>query len=256
MTTVNLIGAGKVGFHLAKKLAFSDKIKLMQIYSRSAIDPHKWGFLPHHVECITALNQLKKADISVICVSDNAIKSVSGKLAFEQSLVVHTSGNTSMFEMSSQNRRGVLYPVQSFNFEKEILWENIPLCLECEFSADISVLKTVSEELSKNIHFISEKQRKKLHIAAVFANNFTNHLIHIAQNICNENQIPLTLISTLIEETFYKLKLTSAFNAQSGPALRNDSLTISEHTASLEGIYKDIYTLITKSIQQTYGKKL
>ena len=110
--------------------------------------------------------------------------------------------------------------------------------------------------ISDNVFIIDSEQRKYLHIAAVFTNNFVNHLYKIGFDICRENNIPNETLYPLILETAQKIVLTNPDNVQTGPALRNDKNIIGKHLNLLSGEKKKIYQTLTESIQNTYGKKL
>ena len=94
-------------------------------------------------------------------------------------------------------------------------------------------------------------------MAAVFVNNFSNHMYQIGQEICEANKVPFSILSPLIQETVAKLNTLSPYNAQTGPAKRNDIGTMQRHITELtNNTHKEIYSVISKSITNTYGKKL
>jgi len=189
-------------------------------------------------------------------VSDNAISSLSSKLNLKDKLVVHTSGSVSMNELQSTSNKGVFYALQSFSKEQEVDFSTIPICIEAESKKDLDLLEILAKSISKKIYHINSNQRKSLHVAAVFVNNFTNHLYHIGNEICEENKIPFKILQPIIQETATKIVTLSPFEAQTGPAKRNDTETIKKHKAMLTANQQEIYTLLTKSIYKTYGEKL
>ena len=171
-------------------------------------------------------------------------------------MVVHTSGNTSIEAIDSKNRRGVFYPLQTMNKQTIVDFTKVPFCLEAENTNDFCLLQRLASLLSTKIYTLNSYQRRVLHLAAVFMNNFSNHLVYISQQICKENEVPFEILQPLLAETFVKLQNTSAYDAQTGPARRNDFLTITNHLAMLDNNnYKEIYNIITKSIINTYGRK-
>ncbi|MEZ0007275.1 putative short-subunit dehydrogenase-like oxidoreductase (DUF2520 family) [Flavobacterium sp. 28YEA47A] len=254
MITATIIGSGNVAQHLIHAFKKSSGIQLSQVFSRQKES------LSHLVEDSKIINdraQFLEADIYIIAVSDSAIAEVSSSLPFENRLVVHTSGSVPLEELNPKNRRGVFYPLQTFTKNKEVDFAAIPICLESEFDDDYIVLENVAEAIGSKHYLISSDQRKSLHVAAVFVNNFTNHLYQIGKEICAENQLPFEILKPLIAETANKVQRLSPLEAQTGPAKRNDLNTIQAHLALLtDNTQKEIYKILTHSIQQSNVKKL
>ncbi|WPO78115.1 Rossmann-like and DUF2520 domain-containing protein [Flavobacterium sp. KACC 22761] len=253
MIRLSIIGSGNVAQHLIKAFAKSEAIEIVQIFSRkkeallSLIDENK---------IVTDLSQLKSADLYIIAVSDNAILEVSHQLPFQNKLVVHTSGAAPLNALDSKNRRGVFYPLQTFSKNKAVDFSVIPMCLEAENSSDFELLEKTAKTISNAVFAINSEQRKALHVAAVFVNNFTNHLYQIGKEICDEHQVPFEVLKPLIQETAEKINILDPIDAQTGPAKRNDTNTIEAHLAFLTNEnQKNIYNILTQSIQNN-GKKL
>src|SRR5690606_3139843 len=199
MITINLIGSGNVAHHLIREILSHDDLHLQQIYARN-IKNLPNDFSKNVVIC-QDIQKLEPADVTLISVSDNAISEVSSMLPFSDNLVVHTSGTTALEILDSRNRRGVFYPLQTFSKDKKIACDKIPICIEAEHKNDLVLLEKLAKILSKEVHFINSEQRKSIHIAAVFVNNFTNHLCTIAEDICQKNQIPFKILQPLLQET-------------------------------------------------------
>lgn len=253
MIKITLIGSGNVSQHLINAFAKNSAIELIEVYSRTKkeIAP-----LLDSNKIVTDLALLKEADLYIIAVSDDAISIVSEQLPFKNKLVAHTSGTASLQAINTKNRSAVFYPLQTFTKNKEVDFKVIPLCLEAENNTDYLVLETVAKSISDAVYSINSEQRKALHVAAVFVNNFTNHLYQIGQEICEEHQVSFDILKPLIAETANKINTLSPIEAQTGPAKRNDITTIESHLSYLSNEnQKNIYTLLTKSIQNN-GKKL
>lgn len=234
MISVAIVGKGNVGNHLYNQLVKSNKLRVLQYNSREK-------------------NQLKDFDIAIIAVSDDAISEVSETI--ESSLVVHTSGTTPMNALKNSTRKGVFYPLQSFSKDKSIDFSQVPLCIEAEHPKDEQLLQDLAKALGSAPYLISSEQRNYIHVAAVFANNFTNHMYQMANDICTEHKVPFEILLPLIQETSSKVKSLSPAKAQTGPANRNDQKTIKNHLTLLNDSQKKIYQLLTESIQK-HGKKL
>ena len=122
--------------------------------------------------------------------------------------------------------------------------------------ADFEILEKVAKALSNQVFKINETQRQALHVSAVFANNFVNHLYQISNAICTENNIPFEVLKPLILETANKVMSLSPSEAQTGPAVRNDTQSIERHLSFLTNENQvKIYKILTQSIQDN-GKKL
>jgi len=253
MIRVVILGGGNVAYHLTYKLLNNTSVKLVQVYNKTI---ESIEYLKPKTSITTNISELKDADIYIIAVSDNAIPNLSSKLKFTNKLVVHTSGSVTITELQSNSNKGVFYLLQSFSKERDVDFSTIPICIEAEDKKDLELLENLANSISKNCYQINSVQREKLHVAAVFVNNFVNHLYHIGGEICHKNNIPLQILQPLIQETATKITELSPFEAQTGPAKRNDTKTIEKHKAMLTANQQEIYTLLTKSIYKTYGEKL
>jgi predicted short-subunit dehydrogenase-like oxidoreductase (DUF2520 family) len=253
MIRITLIGSGNVAQHLIKAFSKSEAVEIVQVFSRKK---EKLASLIDYDKIVNDFEDLKEADLYIMAVSDNAISEVSQQLPFNNQLVAHTSGAVSIETLDDKNRKGVFYPLQTFSKKKDIDFSVIPICLEAENTFDFRVLDIVAKAISNAVFPINSEQRKALHVAAVFVNNFTNHLYQIGQEICEENQVSFEILKPLIQETAEKIKTLDPIDAQTGPARRYDSSTIEAHLKYLtNGNQKNIYKILTQSIQHN-GKKL
>ncbi|NEW78169.1 MAG: DUF2520 domain-containing protein [Gelidibacter sp.] len=253
MIDIVILGGGNVAYHLTNALLKNDAVHVVQVYNRSL---EKISCFKNNTSITDNLSDLKEADIYILAVSDNAISTLSSALKFKNKLVVHISGSMAMDELKSGSKKGVFYLLQSFSKERKIDFSNVPVCIEAETEKDLHLLETLAKSMSKNCYRINSYQRKSLHVAAVFVNNFVNHLYHIGHEICEQNKVPFEILLPLILETANKITTLSPLEAQTGPAKRNDTKTIEKHLAMLPKTQQEIYTLLTKSIQNTYGEKL
>jgi predicted short-subunit dehydrogenase-like oxidoreductase (DUF2520 family) len=251
MLKVVVIGSGNVAQHLIKAFQNSAHAELVQAYARN---PEKLAHLLPPEKITQSYTSLATAHVYVISVSDDVIENVSTQLPFEGRLVVHTSGSVPLNQPDNKNRRGVFYPLQTFSKSKEVDFTKIPICLESETKEDYMILEKLAKSISPLTYAISSQQRQALHVAAVFVNNFTNHLYKVGNDICTENSIPFDILKPLIQETADKITMLSPAEAQTGPARRNDQKTIQRHLDFIKDQeQKDIYILLTQSIQRTNG---
>ena len=228
MISILIVGKGNVGTLLNEAFHSIDTLNVQWISSRDLIT-------------------IPKTDITIIAVSDDAIETVSSKISTD--FVVHTSGSMPLSALKNNTRKGVFYPLQTFSKNKKVDFTQIPFCLEATTEKDKKLLEKLAGFLSKKIYHISSEQRKAIHVAAVFANNFTNHMYKIAHDICNTYQIPIEILNPLINETAEKIKVLPPALVQTGPAIRKDVATIKNHLFLLTEKQQEIYTILTKSIQ-------
>ena len=253
MISVVILGAGNVATHLFKGFSKTSTVSVVQWYNRSLSTIQSYGNV---VDVTDDLSTLKDADVYILAVSDDVISELSSKLPFENKLVVHTSGSVSVYDIDKKHKRGVLYPLQSFSKNAEMDFSNVPICIETIDKACFPILKELTLSLGSPIKRINSDQRRVLHLAAVFVNNFTNQLYRIGHEITESEGAEFDLLKPLILETAKKIQDMSPFKAQTGPAKRNDKKTIKKHLRTLESQHhKDIYELLTNSIKQTHGRK-
>ena len=253
MTKIVIIGGGNVAFHITKALLKATAVSVIQVYNRSL---KAIKHFEKKVSITDDINKLVKADLYIICVSDDSIKEIANKIQTFDALIVHTSGSTSMNVLQNHKRIGVFYPLQSFSKDRKINFKKIPICVESNTNDDLRVIHNLASTLSKNVHEINSTQRQQLHIAAVFVNNFTNHLYTIGTDICHENSIEPEILLPLIQETAKKINKLTPFKAQTGPARRGDNKVIKNHLEKLTSNHREIYKLLSQSIANKYGKKL
>lgn len=253
MIKVVILGGGNLAFHLINEFQKSTEIQLVQVYNRSI---EKLDYLKNKVSIISKISDLKDADIYIIAISDNAISEFSKELSLKNKLVVHTSGALAINNLKSHSNKGVFYPLQTFTKNKNINFSTIPICIEASTEQDLLLLEKLAKSISEKCYNVNSKQRKSLHVSAVFVNNFVNHLYFIGNEICKQQNVSFDILLPIINETASKINSLPPFQAQTGPAKRNDTKTIQEHLALLSDNQQNIYKLLTNSISNTYGKKL
>ncbi|MBN2868638.1 MAG: DUF2520 domain-containing protein [Flavobacteriaceae bacterium] len=251
MIKIVLLGAGNVATHLYKAISGTENIKIVQWYNRSL---NKISLYKNEVSITDNINNLVGADLYIICVSDDAIETLSSKLPFEKRLVVHTSGSASLYDIDKKHYRGVFYPLQTFSKDVALDFTTVPICIETLRKQDFKLLKTVGEALGCQTYKVNPDQRPALHLAAVFVNNFTNQLYRVAHEITERHGAEFDILKPLITETAKKVQDVSPYKAQTGPAKRNDKKTIKRHLKLLDNEHHEaIYKLMTSSIKKTHN---
>lgn len=254
MKSITFVGAGNVAWHLA--IAFYEKGMLIkQVYSRTAAKAQELA-LRVAAEFTSDFAEIEPtADLYVIAVTDDIIPDIPERIGFKDKLIVHTAGSVSIsvFEGKLKNY-GVFYPLQTFTKKRKLELVNIPFCVEANNEENRKTLFQLAHLLSDNVHDINSAERKKLHLAAVIASNFTNYMYKLADEYLAENRLSFDLLKPLIMETAGKIGELNPFNAQTGPAMRNNTKIMEEHFHMLEENpqVKKIYELLSRSINKIY----
>ncbi|GAB2529142.1 Rossmann-like and DUF2520 domain-containing protein [Rufibacter soli] len=258
--TVGIIGAGNVATHLVKGFLTAGA-EVPVVYSRTLASAQKLANLSPSTQATASLNfqELPRADVYLIAVPDQVLPELVSQLKFpEEAVVAHTSGTQPLetLQALSEVSTGVFYPVQTFSKEKEVDWLRIPVCVEGSSPEAEEKLQQLAKLLSDQVVVMAGPARRQLHLAAVFACNFTNHLWGIAQEVLQQAQLPASLLEPLVEETLEKAFLFPPFQVQTGPAQRGDATTIEAHLKLLESQpqYQELYKMLTASIQAVAKK--
>jgi predicted short-subunit dehydrogenase-like oxidoreductase (DUF2520 family) len=263
---ISIIGTGNVAFHLGKRLK-QQGIQIEEIIGR---DPQKTLWLAELLgtSWTSDFNAVKTtSDLYIIAVNDSAIENVAMKLSprLQNQFVVHTSGTMpSTILQPYFNQFGTLWPLQTFSLASQPDFERIPIFINStqkgsnfwgegtpQYKSDF--LTKIAEKISPRVYELSDKDKMTLHIAAVFVNNFTNHLFKIGSEIVQQQQLPFDVLLPLIEETVNKIRNNSPETMQTGPARRGDDATIDKHLEFLEKNtpqYELLYTVMSIGINK------
>ena len=245
-----LIGSGNVAFHLAK--AFTEaQIPISQIFGRNTTELQK---ISEQFSIPFSTETLVDADLYIISVSDSSIAEVSSLIKNENALVTHTSGSVSREALSGNFRKSVFYPLQTFSKSKNLDYSKIPFFIDAENENDEEILKNLASKISKNVMLANDEKRKYIHLTAVFACNFVNHLYARAKEISDSQGIPFDYFLPLIDETTQKIHELEPKLAQTGPAIRNDEKVLKLHESLLTDEEKlKIYKTLNESIKKMYS---
>lgn len=249
-----ILGSGNVATHLGRALAHAGN-NILQVWSRQATNAEA---LANRLDARSTdrLDQVdQNADVYIIAVVDDAISNLIAQLkqikANLNGLLVHTSGSTSMDVFGDRfDKVGVFYPLQTFSKNKEVNFEEVPVLLEASSSLQLDLLKNLASSISNRVVEATSIQRKSLHIAAVFACNYTNFLYSIAQQLLEEHDLDFDLIRPLIKETADKAQLHTPKEVQTGPAIRKDLSIVRDHIKFLEykKDWQEIYKLLSEGL--------
>lgn len=243
-----IIGSGNVAYHLAKAFKESN-IEVKQLFGRNE---EQLRAISSETGFSFSSTDLAPGDLYVIAVSDAAVAEVSKLITYENSLVAHTSGSLPKEVLQGNYRKASLYPLQTFSKDKNLTYTEIPFFIEAENQSDEDQLMELAGKISDKVMKSTYEKRKYIHLTAVFACNFTNHLYARAKEISDSQEIPFSYFLPLIDETTEKIHFIDPKDAQTGPALRDDRRILELHQELLEGESLEIYKTINKSIQSMY----
>lgn len=251
---IGIIGAGNLGSHLARAAEEAGH-QVPVIYSRHGA--HAQALAETLFDAVPTddpdLSEFP-IDIALACVSDDALPRVAEDIRLpEGCLLAHTSGARSLQEIAAYpGPKAVFYPLQTFSRQKPIRFEGIPLCIEADSEEAEELVYQLASTLSKEIYWMVHSQRLALHVAAVFASNFTNHMLTLASHIAEGEDLQFKLLRPLIRETVEKAMILGPEASQTGPAIRGDQTTMALHKRYL-GDNRQLYALyeaISESIQE------
>ncbi|MEQ9297700.1 MAG: DUF2520 domain-containing protein [Cyclobacteriaceae bacterium] len=261
IANISLVGAGNVAFHLGHALEAAG-MRILEIHAR------KEASAMALIEVLASDASYKKdldfsdskAELIILCVSDDAIGAVAKKLKVPTATtVVHTSGAVEMGILEappSISSCGVLYPLQTFSRDRNIDFSEVPILIESSGFTTRSRLLALASQISHQVRYVSSDDRKRIHLAAVFANNFTNHLLKLSFDQLSELDVDKALLRPLVMETVLKTFEDDPEASQTGPARRGDKKSITAHIELLSD-HPDaqvLYKLISNQIKSHFSK--
>lgn len=254
---VSFIGSGNLAWHLAPALDNMGYV-VKEVFSQN----------PKHAEALT--ERLYQADVKAtldfsssdskiffVAVSDDAISDVAREIILpEDAILVHTSGSQPLTELqfAATQNLGVFYPLQTFSKDKKVDFKNIPIFIESDSEETEKALLQIAKSISNEVRKIGSEERKALHIAAVFASNFSNHMLTIAKEIMDQHRLDYEWLKPLITETINKSMYLGPALAQTGPAKRGDLNILDTHLDFLQkqDAIAEVYKVISQHIIDTH----
>jgi len=253
---ITLIGAGNLATCLGKSLK-EKGFDILQVYSHTEESAKTLAEKLNTEYTCNTDNLNLSADLIIISIKDDAIGGILKKIKNKNLKIVHTSGSVPMKVLKNHSSCcGVFYPIMTLSKNRDMDFSDIPLCLEADSNEFLSELREMAGRISSQVLEIHSKERKILHMAAVFANNFVNHFYDISENILKENGLSFDLLKPLIRETTSKIMEIPPHDAQTGPARRCDKSIINRHLKLLKNNpeREKIYKFVTDSIISSYKK--
>jgi predicted short-subunit dehydrogenase-like oxidoreductase (DUF2520 family) len=244
-----VLGSGNVATHLAKVLN-KNNYKIKQVYSKTLLNAE---YLAKQINCKATndVSKIKEADCYLICLKDDSIFEVLNKINVSNKLLIATSGTLPLNVYLNYSRKvAILYPLQTLSKKRSVTFKKVPLLIEASGKQELKQINKIAHNISSYVVEASSEQRLKYHLAAVFANNFTNYLYQIAETICIDNKLDFELLKPLIIETAHKILNMSPVIAQTGPAKRSDLVIMQKHLSLLKKYpsYQFIYKWFSEQI--------
>ncbi|MGM0496586.1 MAG: Rossmann-like and DUF2520 domain-containing protein [Bacteroidota bacterium] len=250
-----LLGAGNLATNLANTL-YQHQHSIVQVYSRTKENASRLAEVVH-AQPINAIQELyEQADLYILALKDDALRGIIPHLPDVSGIFVHTAGSVPMniFEGTIKNY-GVFYPLQTFNKNRIIGFSEIPIFIEANSSESYKVIETLACQISSEIHPAGTDDRLAIHVAAVFACNFTNFMFVGADEILRKHNLSFKSLKPLIQETIAKTQQHSPSEIQTGPAVRKDNQTIQTHLKILSdsGMWQKLYRFVSDMIVEYYN---
>ncbi|WP_300672558.1 DUF2520 domain-containing protein [Soonwooa sp.] len=247
---IAIIGSGNVAYHLAKALKGNQQ-NLVQIFGRNEVALKS---IADELDIPFSTTELADADLYIISISDSSVEEVSMRINKPDAIVAHTSGSLPKEILNGNYRKASFYPLQTFSKTKDLDFKTIPFFIDAEDKDVEKVLVDLASKMSNYVEVADFEKRKYIHLTAVFACNFVNHLFARAKEISDSQKIPFDYFMPLIEETFDKIKSVNPKDAQTGPAVRNDKRILELHKELLKNPEQlAIYNVMNTSIKEMYN---
>ncbi|MEK6780216.1 MAG: DUF2520 domain-containing protein [Bacteroidota bacterium] len=254
---VSFIGSGSLAWHLAPALDNAGFV-VKEVHSRNPQHAAELTDRLYQAEVKATLDfSTSDSTIFIIATSDNAIESIAQEIILpEDAFLVHTSGSQPLgiLRFAATNNTGVLYPLQTFSKTKKVDFKGTPIFVESNNIETEHVIMLLAKAISHKVSKIGSEERKALHVAAVFASNFTNHMLTLSKKIVEQNSLSFDLLKPLILETINKSFSVGPENAQTGPAKRGDLEILDTHLAFIreDPDLAEIYKLVSQHILEKY----
>lgn len=250
---ITLIGSGNVATWIAQRLQGNPRFPITQVFSRHLEHAQTLADLLN-AEAIEDIRKLNPDNqIFIFALADKAYDEILPLLPFKLPLAFTTSGTVSCQCLKDYAEQyGVIYPLQTFTKSQDMRKLEVPLCLESDFAGEHKTLMwELARELSPTCYEVSEAQRAKMHVAAVFACNFSNAMYQIAHKLLKENGLPFEILLPVLRQTVEKVSQMTPAEAQTGPAVRGDVNVMRAQISTLsDDRLKELYRLVSELIME------
>ena len=244
-----MIGAGNVATHLSTVLHRAGHT-IKQVYSRTEKSAKELALKVNSKATSNVSKIYETADLYIVSIKDKVIPLAARSLNIANKNIVHTAGSVPLSVFQEAKNHGVFYPLQTFSKKRKVSFKEIPICIEANNEEFKQQLIRLANQISESVWQIDSLQRKHLHLSAVFACNFVNHMYAIAKKLVETKEINYKILYPLIKETANKAIVMDPKLAQTGPAVRNDTESMEKHIELLSSCpeIQEIYKMISKNI--------
>lgn len=251
-----ILGAGNMATNLAHAFHKAG-VPIRCIYSHTLANAKQLAeqvgveFYTDSLEAVNSLLREYPCETVLYSLKDSVLHAVLMQVDAPEALHLHTAGSIGLevFENTNKPHAGVLYPFQTVSKDRVLDFTGLPIFIEATDSADLTTIRALAEQISKKVYPADSETRKRLHLAGVFANNFTNCMYAIASEILRPTGLPEDVLLSLIDETAAKVHNIPARQAQTGPAKRYDENVMNANLALLDDSnVQDIYRAVSANI--------
>jgi predicted short-subunit dehydrogenase-like oxidoreductase (DUF2520 family) len=245
-----IIGAGNLATHLGTAMRNAG-LNIVQVFSRTRGSAE---LLSARLQCsyTTRVEDIAPgAHLYLFCITDDALPAILEQFPHKGVFAAHTSGSIPIDVLKNAGLiPGVFYPLQTFTKEAEIDFTNVPVCIEALSPLHLQLLRELAGKITSHVQVLSSGERETLHLAAVFASNFTNHMLAAAHEILQKENIPFGIMEPLVKETIRKALENNPIDVQTGPAVRNNRVIMNKHIERLAALpaFRKIYIFVSESI--------
>lgn len=251
ISNIVFIGAGNVAIHMSKAFLKADN-KVLQVYSRT-IEHAQMLADEVHADFTNDLENIRTdADVYIFSVKDDALPEILRRMPKTSGIWIHTAGSVPLHIFAPYlTNYGVIYPLQTFSKNRSVSFSETPLFIEASNAETRKIIESLATTLSPKVYYLNGEKRQYLHLSAVFACNFANHMYTLAADILEDKGISFDVLKPLITETAKKITEMSPRDAQTGPAVRFDKSVMEKHLGLLKDEEKKrIYRLLSESIHK------
>ena len=245
-----MIGAGNVSTHLSRHL-HAQGHTIGCVWSRTPESARALASEVGAKACTNVAEVPRKADFYILSVPDRAVAEMAAEFAGCHGIWMHTAGALSLDIFKDLfPEYGVMYPLQTLSKAQPLSLGHIPFLVEGSSVEVSDQMYELASSISGRVERTDSATRLLIHLASVFANNFSNHMVHIAHAILEESNLPVSILDPLLEETYQKILSLGPKEAQTGPAVRNDRFTMEQHIELLKNHpeWENLYTFISQEI--------
>lgn len=247
MQSLVVIGAGKVGQVIARRLQQAQQVEVMAVLNRShASALAAVGFIGAGQACASA-EELPQAQSYLLAVSDDQLQHAAAllpaSLDLSDSVIWHCSGALAASHLAGLKARGAwlasCHPVRSFADRVSAEAEFAGTLCACEGDAvALARLMPALQAAGAKVFEIQAEHKALYHAAAVMANNYLVSLLdsaiqtYLAAGISAELAQQLSV--SLAQQGLNNLRQFGPELALTGPVARGDWQTVQRHQQALQ----------------------